>query len=202
MAPAARTWLVVGLGNPGPQYERTPHNLGFRVVDRLAESAGIRVSRPEAMALVGQGRIAGSTVWLAKPQTYMNCSGPSVKELLARQSLGPGDLIMTYDELALPWGALRIRPRGSAGGHNGVESVIGSLGTSDFIRLRLGIHPGHPVADGAEYVLAPMRRAWEKDVDELLDQAARAVECIIAEGVEKSMTIYNRRAQGSNLEER
>jgi len=192
---------VAGLGNPGPEYELTPHNLGFLVVDRVAEANGIRVNRPEAMALVGQGRIGGSAVWLAKPQTYMNCSGPSVKQLLAKQSLGPGNLILVYDELALPWMAVRIRPEGSSAGHNGVESVIASVGTQEFIRVRLGIHPGHPV-DGVKFVLAPMRRVLYKELDELLEYGARAVESIIAEGVEKSMTKYNRRAQGSNLEEK
>ncbi len=196
-----RTWLVAGLGNPGPEYELTPHNLGFMVVDRLAEANGVRVTRKEAMALVGRGEVSGCPVWLAKPQTYMNHSGLSVRALMERLALTPENLILVYDELALPWTALRIRPRGSAGGHNGVASVIESLATEKFVRVRLGIHPGHPVADGAGFVLQPMKRAQYKDLDELLDYGARAVESIIAEGVEKSMTKINRRAQGSNTEE-
>ncbi|MCL4850695.1 MAG: aminoacyl-tRNA hydrolase, partial [Bryobacteraceae bacterium] len=131
--------VVVGLGNPGPEYEFTPHNLGFLVVDRIADRNTIRISRKESMALVGQGRIAETPVVLAKPQTFMNLSGSSVKPLLAKLSLGAGDLVVVYDDLDLPWGGIRIRPGGSAGGHHGVESLIRSLGTSDFARLRLGV---------------------------------------------------------------
>ncbi|MEB2361583.1 MAG: aminoacyl-tRNA hydrolase [Bryobacteraceae bacterium] len=189
--------VVVGLGNPGPEYEFTPHNLGFLVVDRIADRNTIRISRKESMALVGQGRIADTPVVLAKPQTFMNLSGSSVKPLLAKLSLGAGDLVVVYDDLDLPWGGMRIRPRGSAGGHHGVESLIRSLGTSDFPRLRLGVDPGHPTADHVQFLLSPMRKERRKELDELLDYAAQAVESIIAEGVEKSMTKFNRRAQGS-----
>jgi len=132
-------WLVAGLGNPGEQYELTPHNLGFLVIDRLAESNAIRVSRKENMSLVGFGSIGGKRVALAKPQTYMNVSGPAVKGLLERYGLTPDRFLVVYDELDLPWGTTRIRPKGSAAGHNGIRSLIGSLGTSDFARVRLGI---------------------------------------------------------------
>lgn len=189
--------VVVGLGNPGPEYEFTPHNLGFLVVDRIADRNTIRISRKESMALVGQGRIADTPVVLAKPQTFMNLSGSSVKPLLAKLSLGAGDLVVVYDDLDLPWGGIRIRPGGSAGGHHGVESLIRSLGTSDFARLRLGVDPGHPTADNVQFLLSPLRKERRKELDELLDHAAQAVESIIAEGVEKSMTKFNRRAQGS-----
>ena len=193
---------MVGLGNPGPEYELTPHNLGFLTLDRLAERNGITVNRPEAMALVGRGSIAGSPVVLAKPQTFMNISGASVRQLLDRYQLEPGNLLLVYDELALPWRQIRIRPKGSSGGHNGVESVIRAIGSQEFARLRLGIHPGHPVRNGAEFVLAPFRRGQYKELDELLEQAASAVESIIAEGVDKAMTKFNRRAQGSIQEEK
>ena len=196
-----KPWLVVGLGNPGPRYEATPHNLGFLVVDRLAAAHGIRVTRPDSRALIGPGAVDGRPVILAKPQTFMNLSGPSVKGLLDKYELSTENLLLIYDELALPWGSLRIRPKGSSAGHNGVESVIRSVGSSDFARLRLGIQPDHPIRDGAEFVLAPFERAQQKDVDELLDLACRAAESIIAEGVEKAMTKYNRRAQGLNTEE-
>lgn len=189
-------WLIVGLGNPGKEYERTPHNLGFLVVDRLAEVHGIRMTRPEGRALVGAGTVAGRRAILAKPQTFMNLSGGSVKALLEKYALDTGRLVLVYDELALPWGLLRVRPKGSSAGHNGVESVIRSLGSGDFARVRLGIHPGHEVGDSAEYVLAPMKRAWEEELDELLDTGCRVVESIIAEGVEKAMAKFNRRAQG------
>jgi peptidyl-tRNA hydrolase len=188
--------LVVGLGNPGPEYELTYHNLGFLVVDRLAERHGIWVTRREAMALVGVGRIGPVEVVLAKPQTYMNVSGPSVKNLLEKYSLTPDRLTLIYDELDLPWGTLRIRPKGSAGGHHGVESVIRSVGTNEFARLRLGIHPGHPVSDGAGFVLSRIRKAQMNELEQLLDVAAQAVESILAEGVEKSMTRFNGRALG------
>ncbi|MFN3323147.1 MAG: aminoacyl-tRNA hydrolase [Bryobacteraceae bacterium] len=188
--------LVVGLGNPGPRYEYTLHNLGFLAIDRLAERHGIRVSRPEANALTGMGKIAGVPAVLAKPQTYMNLSGPSVRSLLEKYSLKPGQLILIYDDLDLPWKSLRIRPKGSAGGHHGVESVIRSVGTNEFARVRLGIHPGHPVSNGADFVLSEFRKAQKQELDELLDAAAQAVESILAEGVEKSMTRFNSRARG------
>ncbi len=202
MSPAEpkKRWLIVGLGNPGEEYATTPHNLGFLTADRLAERHSIRVTRKEAAALVGLGEIAGSPVILAKPQTFMNLSGVSVRSLFEKFESGPENLLLIYDELALPWMQLRIRPGGSAGGHNGVKSVIGSAGTQEFARLRLGIHPGHPV-DGARYVLDPVRKSRWKEMDELVEQAAQAVEFIIAEGVEKAMTKFNRRAQGLNEEE-
>lgn len=198
---------MVGLGNPGVQYERTPHNLGFLVVDHLAErNGGIRVTRPECTAFVGQGRIAGREVLLAKPQTFMNLSGPSVKKLLDKYSLPPEQLILVYDEMDLPWTALRIKKDGSAAGHNGVKSVIGSLGTQQFPRVRMGIDPsgfGEKGADskrGASLVLGSFRPSQAKDVEELVSYTAEAVESIIAEGAEKAMTRYNRRARGSNEE--
>jgi peptidyl-tRNA hydrolase, PTH1 family len=194
-------FLVVGLGNPGEEYANTPHNLGFLVVDRLAEMHSIRVNRKDSRALAGTGEIAGKPVMLAKPQTYMNLSGTSVKPLMDKHSFTAGDLIVIYDELDLPWTGLRIRPKGSGAGHNGMESVIGSVGTGDFTRVRLGIHPGHPIRDGAEFVLAPWKRSQKKDLDELLGYAADAVSLIIAEGVEKAMTKFNRRAQGLKAEE-
>jgi|SRR6185503_9829328 PTH1 family peptidyl-tRNA hydrolase len=194
-------FLVVGLGNPGDEYANTPHNLGFRVIDLLAERHAIRVSRKDSRALVGVGEISGSRVMLAKPQTYMNLSGTSVAPLMTKHELAPADLILVYDELDLPWYEMRIKPRGSAAGHNGVKSVIAELGTNEFTRVRLGVNPGHKVQDGAEYLLAAVKRSQQKEVEDLVGRGADAVASIIAEGVEKSMTIYNRRAQGSTTEE-
>jgi len=193
--------LVVGLGNPGKDYEQTAHNLGFMVIDRLAERSGIKVSRKDSMAFVGQGMVAGHKVLLAKPQTYMNASGESVQGLLVKNEIPPADLILVYDELDLPWGSLRIRPSGSAAGHRGIGSVIGCIGTKEFSRVRLGVHGGRRERDGAQIVLAQLKRAHKQKLDELLDYASQAVESIIAEGVEKAMTKYNRRAQGLNEEE-
>ncbi len=194
-------FLVVGLGNPGEEYENTPHNLGFRVIDRLAESHGIRVGRKQNLSLVGLGAIGAKRIALAKPQTFMNLSGPAVKGLIERYGLKPDHLILAYDELALPWREMRIRPRGSDAGHNGMKSVIGSLGTNEFIRVRLGIHPDHAVGDGAKFVLARFKRAQKKEVEEVAGQGAAAVESILAEGVEKSMAAFNRRAGGLKTEE-
>jgi PTH1 family peptidyl-tRNA hydrolase len=198
-------FLIVGLGNPGEEYENTPHNLGFLVIDRLAESHAIRVRRKENTSFVGLGETGGKQVALAKPQTYMNLSGPAVAGLLERYGLKPDRLIVVYDELDLPWGALRIRLKGSAAGHNGVKSLIGSLGTNEFTRIRLGIHPigidpGNPV-DGEKFVLAPFKRAQKQEVEELVVRAAEAVESILAEGAAQAMTKYNRRAQGLKTEE-
>jgi peptidyl-tRNA hydrolase, PTH1 family len=189
-------FLVAGLGNPGAEYENTPHNLGFRVVDRLAESMGIRVSRKENMSFVG----LGANVVLAKPRDFMNRSGPPIKGLLERYELTPGRLILVYDELALPFGEIRVRPKGSDAGHNGVKSVIGSLGTNEFPRVRLGIRPEH-VGDGAKFVLTPFKKAQMQEVEELVARGCAAVESIIADGVEKSMTMFNRRAGGLKQEE-
>ena len=190
-------FLIVGLGNPGAGYENTPHNLGFKAADGL----GIRLSRKENISFVGHGTIREHPVVVAKPQTFMNASGPSVKALLERYELTPGRLILVYDELALPWKEIRIRPKGSSAGHNGVKSVIGSLGTDEFIRVRLGIKPDHPIGDGAKFVLQPFKKAQMQEVEEIVARGCAAVESIIADGVEKSMTMFNRRAGGLKQEE-
>ena len=193
-------YLVVGLGNPGEEYRMTPHNLGFLTIDRLAEDEGIRVVRPEENALVGQGSIGGKSVALAKPLSFMNLSGGPVKGLLRRYDLTPDKLLVIYDELDLPWRSLRLKTKGSAAGHNGMVSVIGSLGTSEFARLRIGIHPGHPIASGAKYVLRPFRREDLAEVDAIVNQAADVVRRLLAEGAEKAMADCNRRAHGQTEE--
>lgn len=201
-------FLVVGLGNPGEKYAETPHNLGFLAVDRLAARHSIRLTRKENQALVGQGQIAGKPAMLAKPQTFMNLSGVAVKPLLEKiEGTAAADLILVYDELDLPWGAIRIRPKGSAAGHNGVKDVIAKLATQEFPRVRLGVNPGHPVPSGADYLLSRLTRQQTQELDPLLDLAADAVESIIAEGVGMSMTRFNGkaletgRAQSSTTEE-
>ena len=195
------SWLIVGLGNPGPEYESTPHNIGFMVVDSVGAANAIRIGRKEKSALVGLGTVAGRPVVLAKPQTFMNLSGASVKALSDLYAIEPPQVLLVYDELDLPWTTMRIKPKGSAAGHNGVKSVIASLGTNEFPRVRLGIHPGHPIRDGAQFVLGPFKRSQQKELEETVDRARAAVESIIAEGVDKAMTIFNRRAQGLNNEE-
>jgi PTH1 family peptidyl-tRNA hydrolase len=194
-------FLVAGLGNPGEEYALTPHNLGFLAVDRLAEQHGIRVTRRDSKALVGVGEIDGREVMLAKPQTFMNLSGTSLAPLMEKHGIELGQFVVVYDELDLPWRALRIKPKGSAAGHNGMKSVIQSLKTDEIVRVRLGIHPGHSIRNGAEFVLAPIKRSQIAELDEFVGFAADAVRSIIAEGVEKSMTRFNRRAPGLNTEE-
>src|ERR1700728_1665244 len=188
--------LVAGLGNPGEEYAATPHNMGFLVVDRLAARHGIRMTRKECQALIGQGSIGGKTVLLAKPQTYMNLSGVAVKPLMQKNEVLPNDLVLVYDELDLPWGSLRVRPKGSAAGHNGITDVIEKIGTQEFPRIRLGVHSGHPLHSGKDYLLSRFSRQQTETLDPFVDLAADATESIITEGVEKSMARFNRRAQG------
>src|SRR5215470_2453965 len=185
--------LIVGLGNPDPEYQWTPHNLGFLAVDELANRGGIRVDRPEAKALVGRGKLAGEEVVLAKPLTYMNLSGISVRELLAKYELGPEDLLAMWDEAQLPWGAIRIHAAGSAGSHNGAKSLVSSLGTPAFVRLRLGCGPDHPLASRKEYVLRPMKKPELEVAAEMIGDASDAVELLLTKGIEAAMTKYNRR---------
>src|SRR6266567_1743939 len=185
--------LIVGLGNPDPEYQWTPHNLGFMAVDELANRNGIRVERPEGKALVGRGKIAGEEVVLAKPQTYMNLSGISVR-----------DLLVMWDEAQLPLGTIRVHPDGSAGSHNGAKSVIGSVGTQEFARLRLGCGPDHPLGSRKEYVLRPMKKAELEVAAEMIGEAGDAVEMILSQGIDAAMTKYNRRkpADPEELEEK
>jgi PTH1 family peptidyl-tRNA hydrolase len=196
-----RIYCVVGLGNPGLRYEYTPHNIGFLVVDKLAQRHGIRVKNNEGVTLTGKGLLSNREVVLAKPQTFMNRSGASVKALMQSRKLTNRDMIVVYDDIDLPWTGLRIRKKGSAGGHNGVKSVIAEMGTDWFARVRVGIHPGHEVNDTAIYDLAPLERALKEELDETLTYAAEAIESIITEGAIQAMTKFNRRARGSKDEE-
>ncbi len=185
--------LIVGLGNPGPEYEWTPHNLGFLTIDELARRAGIRVTRPEAKSQVGRGELTGQEVILAKPQTMMNLSGMAVRMLLDKYESELSQLIVISDEVALPWGMLRIRERGSAGGHNGLKSVIDAIGTNEFIRVRLGVGPEKVWGDLADYVLCPMGRAEREIATQLVEDGSNAVETILKDGVSTAMTQFNRR---------
>jgi PTH1 family peptidyl-tRNA hydrolase len=193
--------LIVGLGNPGIEYAWTPHNLGFLVVDKLAEQSGVRVTRPEAKSFVGYGRIAGQEVTLVKPQTMMNLSGLAVRELVARTECEPSDVIVICDDIALPWGMIRVRERGSAGGHNGLKSVIGSLGTMEFPRVRMGVQPEGFRGDLKEYVLREIRRDEEQVIVEELEQGAEAVKVMLAEGTPQAMNRFNRRVSAPGEDE-
>ncbi|HEV8524576.1 MAG TPA: aminoacyl-tRNA hydrolase [Terriglobales bacterium] len=195
--------LIVGLGNPGIEYAFTPHNMGFLAVDRIAEQQGVKITNRRCRALTGKAVIGEQEVLLAKPETYMNLSGMAVRELVREYEAEPArDLIVIYDELDLPLGTVRIRERGSSAGHNGMESIIGALGTNEFVRIRLGVAPDHPVKDGARYVLSQFKRAQYKLVDQVLDTAAGAVKVILTEGVAKAMSLYNRKPEPAAEEEK
>jgi len=188
--------LIVGLGNPGIEYQFTPHNMGFLAVDRIAEQCGVRVNNRHCRAQTARTRIAGQEVVLAKPETYMNLSGQSVSELVREYQAQPEeDLVLLYDELDLPFGSLRVRPRGRSAGHNGAESVIAALGTQEITRIRMGIGPDYAVGDGAKYVLSQFKKAQLLVVDQVLDQAAEAVRVILADGVQAAMNRFNRKAE-------
>jgi PTH1 family peptidyl-tRNA hydrolase len=188
--------LIVGLGNPGIEYQFTPHNLGFLAVDRIAEQCGVVVNNRHCHAQTARARIGNEDVVLAKPETYMNLSGMSVRELVEKYETQPAtDLVLLYDELDLPFGILRVRPRGRSAGHNGVESVISALGTQEFTRIRMGVAPDFLVSDGAKYVLSQFKKAQYPVVDQVLDAAAEAVKMILAEGVQAAMNRFNRKAE-------
>lgn len=184
-------WLIVGLGNPGASYERSRHNLGFMLVDLLARDAQTKVGRDECRALIGRAVVGGETVELAKPQTYMNLSGEAVSCLLAKPDRGIARLIVISDDLALPFGSIRLRTKGTHGGQNGLRSIIERLGTNEFIRLRIGIMPEHPVSDAKNFVLENFSKSDEGVVKEVLDRAADAVRTVIRDGVEKAMARFN-----------
>ncbi len=196
----SRPLVIAGLGNPGIRFDWTPHNMGFLVIDELARRQDIRATKSESQALIGSGRIQGKPVLLIKPQTFMNLSGSAIALILSYRNLTNHDLLVVYDELDLPWSALRIKKSGSAAGHNGVKSIIGALKTDVFMRVRVGIHPGGPL-DAATYVLSPFAKAWNPMVVDLVSYTADAVEAIVAEGADKAMAKFNRRAQGSKEEE-
>jgi PTH1 family peptidyl-tRNA hydrolase len=186
--------LIVGLGNPGIEYQFTPHNLGFVAIERIAQQCGVEVRNRQCRALTARAVIGSEPVLLAKPETFMNLSGISVRELVAKHELRPeADLIVIYDELDLPLGMIRIRQRGSSAGHNGMESLIGALGTQEFLRIRLGIAPDRKISDGVKYVLTPFRKKQLKVADEMLDTAAEAVNVILKEGPAAAMNRFNRK---------
>jgi PTH1 family peptidyl-tRNA hydrolase len=183
--------MVVGLGNPGDRYRRTRHNVGFMVVDELASRAGAGKGRQEADCWVGPAHIAGEDVLLVKPLTFMNRSGLAVERLLAGKGAAPQDLVVVLDEVALELGVLRIRERGSHGGHNGLRSLVDVLGTDDFARLRIGVRKGDPPEDLADYVLSEFPRDDVLVVQEIVGRAADAIECLLSEGPAAAMNRYN-----------
>jgi len=186
--------LIVGLGNPGIEYQFTPHNLGFLAIDRIAANLGLEVRNRQCRALTARAMIADQTVLLAKPETFMNLSGISVRELVQEYEAKPeSDLIVIQDELDFPLGTLRIHTRRSSAGHNGIESIIGALGTQDFLRIRIGVAPERTVGDGQSYLLAPLRKAELELADGVLDTAEEAVKVILKEGPAAAMNRFNRK---------
>ena len=187
--------LIVGLGNPGPEYELTPHNLGFLAVDRLASDLGVEVRSRQCRALTARAVFDGIAVLLAKPETYMNLSGSSVRELVTKNEVQPEtDLIVIQDELDFPLGKLRVHRERSSAGHNGIESIIGALGTKDFLRIRIGVAPEHKVESGERYLLSPMGKAQLKVVDTVLNDAVDAAKMILRDGPAAAMLRFNRKA--------
>jgi PTH1 family peptidyl-tRNA hydrolase len=186
--------LIVGLGNPGIEYQFTPHNLGFLAIDRIAGTLGVEVRSRQCRALTARAVIADQTVLLAKPETFMNLSGVSVRELVREYEAKPeSDLIVLQDELDFPLGTLRIHRRRSSAGHNGIESIIGALNTQDFLRIRMGVAPEFKVSDGPSYLLAPMRKRDLKVVDGILDTAEEAVRVVLKDGPAAAMNRFNRK---------
>ena len=185
--------VILGLGNPGERYETTRHNLGFMLVERVAREAGCLVKRAECRALVGRCELEGRAVELAKPQTYMNLSGESVACLLAkRKELKPANgLLVISDDIALPFGTIRLRARGSSGGQKGLKSIIAAIGSDEFIRLRIGIQPEHPVEDTARFVLEKFPSAQRAAVGKILERGADALRTVLRDGIDKAMAQYN-----------
>jgi peptidyl-tRNA hydrolase, PTH1 family len=186
--------LIVGLGNPGIEYQFSPHNLGFLAIDRIASNLGVEVRNRQCRALTARTVLVDQMVLLAKPETFMNLSGISVQGLLQEYEAKPeSDLIVIQDELDFPLGALRIHRRRSSAGHNGIESIIGALETNDFLRIRIGVGPEFKVSDGPGYLLAPMKKKQLEVVDGVLDTAEEAVKMILRDGPDAAMNKFNRK---------
>lgn len=186
--------LIVGLGNPGIEYQFTPHNIGFLAVDRIAEQCGVMIDNRHSRAMTSRARIGNDEVLLAKPETFMNLSGMSVRELVAKTGVdAQKDLVVIYDELDLPLGMIRIRERGSSAGHNGMQSIINALQTEEIARIRIGAAPDDPQKGGAHYILGQFRKSQLPRVDEVLDLVAQAVGVILSDGIKTAMNRFNRK---------
>ena len=190
--PGGISWLVVFLGNPGTKYEMTRHNAGFMAGDAMAKAQGAAINRSRFKALTGTCDIGGETVMLMKPQTFMNLSGEAVAQAVSFYQLAPDHVIVVSDEVALPIGKLRIRTKGSAGGHNGLKNIIALLGTDQFPRIRIGVGAApHPDYDMADWVLSSFKGKDAEDILAAAARAAEAVECYITKGADRAMNLYN-----------
>jgi PTH1 family peptidyl-tRNA hydrolase len=191
--------LIVGLGNPGIEYQFTPHNVGFLAIDYIATECGVEVRNRQARALTGRLTIGSEQVLLAKPETYMNLSGLSVRELVEKNEIAPEtDLIVIQDELDFALGTLKLQTRRGSAGHNGIESIIGALGNNDFLRIRVGVAPERRVTDGQSYLLSPFRKAELEIVGEVLDTVNEAVKAIVTEGAAAAMNRFNRNPEAQD----
>jgi PTH1 family peptidyl-tRNA hydrolase len=188
---AEKNWLIVGLGNPGERYAKTRHNLGFMLIDLLAREAQTQVKREECRALIGRAEIENKSAELVKPQTFMNLSGESVSCLLKKENRDVKKLIVIVDDLALPLGTIRLRPKGSEGGHNGLKSMTACLKTQEYIRLRIGINPDHQINDTARFVLENFSKSDFETVEKILEQSAEAISTVLSDGIEKAMAKFN-----------
>ena len=184
-------WLIVGLGNPGARYEKTRHNLGFMLIDWLAREFQTQIKREECRSLVGRAEIENQKAELVKPQTFMNLSGEAISCFLKKENRSAKKLIVVSDDLALPLGAIRLRAKGSAGGHNGLKSIIQCLRTEEFIRLRIGIQPEHPLRDTKDFVLENFSKTDYETVEKVLEQSAKAIRAVLSNGIEKAMAEFN-----------
>jgi PTH1 family peptidyl-tRNA hydrolase len=194
--------LIAGLGNPGIEYQFTPHNIGFLAVDRIAEQCGVTIDNRHCKALTARTRIGNEEILLAKPETYMNLSGMSVLELVRKYEVDPQqDVLVIYDELDLPLGMIRVRARGSSAGHNGMQSIINALQTEEVSRIRIGVAPDDPRKGGAKYILSQFRKSQLVAVDEALDLTAQAVHVMVNEGIAVAMNRFNRKNKPEDEEQ-
>jgi peptidyl-tRNA hydrolase, PTH1 family len=185
-------WLIVGLGNPGEKYAGTYHNVGFQVLDRIAARENLRFRERAGQAIISEkAMIAGQPTILVAPQTYMNNSGAALPPLFERFGSGPRDVIVVYDDIAMPLGKIRVRQKGSAGGHNGIKSLVSAFGSDEFLRIRVGIQPEREIGDVRDFVLSQVARDDRKLLDEAEEFAVRAVETLIAAGIGDAMSQYN-----------
>ncbi len=191
MANSGERWLIVGLGNPGAEYERTRHNLGFMLIELLATRLQTSVKRVECRSLIGRGEIDGKLVELAMPQTFMNLSGSAVGCLMSADERKETSLLVISDDIAIPFGTMRIRPKGSHGGQNGLRSIIDHLKTQDFARLRIGIGPDHPLTNASRFVLDKFSKTESTELPEILGRAADAVETAVRSGIDAAMAKFN-----------
>lgn len=185
--------IIAGLGNPTAKYEGTRHNVGFMAIDKIAQKHGISIDTKKHRALIGKGVIAGQKVILAKPQTFMNLSGDSIQQIAAYYKVEPEDILIIFDDISLDVGRIRIRKKGSAGGHNGIKSIIACLNSSDFPRVKIGVGDKKPGQDLAAYVLGNIPKADRELMDDAIEKAEEAIELIVAGEIEQAMNLYNKK---------